>query len=173
LLRLANHSTSGGTSASRWNSAAVSNRLTGAISAGAVRSWRGLTMLPGGTPATWCARRYSAASSWRSARPGRTRCGAFDGEHAPIVVGDDEVERLTGFVSGSVIKSKIGRRLIRLYPGDRTLSGSRSAGIGAGALPIYSGRAEWVTPWESRATTEQDRAGASSRLVVRLAHARQ
>ena len=36
LLRLANHSTSGGTSARRWNSAAVSSRLPGAIRVG---SW--------------------------------------------------------------------------------------------------------------------------------------
>jgi hypothetical protein len=34
LLRLANHSISGSTSARRWNSAAVSSRLVGAISAG-------------------------------------------------------------------------------------------------------------------------------------------
>ena len=38
LLRLANHSTSGGTSASRWNSAAVRSRLPPEIRIGAGRS---------------------------------------------------------------------------------------------------------------------------------------
>ena len=73
---------------------------------------RDLTMLPGGTPASLCIWRYSAASASRSgaSRPagdamlvvagvlggGLPRAivshRAFDGEHAAVVVGDDQVE---------------------------------------------------------------------------------
>jgi hypothetical protein len=81
---------------------------------------RGLTMLPGGTPTNLWARWYSMASASRSGPVGpqvMCRCclagvagggvpravvghRAFDGEEAPVMVGDDQEERFAGSALG-------------------------------------------------------------------------